>query len=179
MNLDDPIGNLHNLYKKYSRWATYPIHCPKKLAKSRNKNSSWHGWYGCSGICLAFLHLAQHRDNLSFDVEIQIIFWMVYFLKCCLSFIFYIFPHLDCVIAIIWKKLWSFSFYFGDSVFWSCEENISKFVLVSLSLCSHLPDCRKGILHVNALGLDQIFVGDFDTLKFLFNHPEIHKGVSK
>ena len=29
MNLDDPIGNLHNLYKKYSRWAFYPNTVPK------------------------------------------------------------------------------------------------------------------------------------------------------
>jgi hypothetical protein len=33
--------------------------------------------------------------------------------------------------------------------------------------------CREGIMHVNILGLDQVFVGDFDTLKFLYNHPDI------
>ena len=29
------------------------------------------------------------------------------------------------------------------------------------------------MVHINILGLDQIFIGDFDTLKFLFSHPDI------
>ena len=32
---------------------------------------------------------------------------------------------------------------------------------------------RQGILHVNILGLNQILIGDFETLKFLYNHPDI------
>jgi hypothetical protein len=28
-------------------------------------------------------------------------------------------------------------------------------------------------MHLGVLGLEQVFVGDFDTLKFLYNHPDV------
>ena len=32
---------------------------------------------------------------------------------------------------------------------------------------------RKGMMHLNVLGVNQIYIGDFDTVKFLFNHPDV------
>jgi hypothetical protein len=29
------------------------------------------------------------------------------------------------------------------------------------------------MLHLNVLGLDQIVIGDFDTIKYLYNHPDV------
>ena len=32
---------------------------------------------------------------------------------------------------------------------------------------------RNGLMHLNSFGLNLLFVGDFETLKYLFNHPDV------
>ena len=32
---------------------------------------------------------------------------------------------------------------------------------------------RNGLMHLNSFGLKMVFVGDFETLKYLFNHPDV------
>ena len=32
---------------------------------------------------------------------------------------------------------------------------------------------RNGLMHLNSFGMNLVFVGDFETLKYLFNHPDV------
>ena len=38
---------------------------------------------------------------------------------------------------------------------------------------------RNGIMHLNSFSMDLIFVGDFKTVKYLFNLPEVTARMSK
>ena len=37
---------------------------------------------------------------------------------------------------------------------------------------------KKGIMHLRSFTLDLVFVGDFDTLKFIYNHPDCQERVN-
>jgi hypothetical protein len=32
---------------------------------------------------------------------------------------------------------------------------------------------RRGLLHVNVLGLDTVLIGDLHTFKYVFSHPDV------
>ena len=37
---------------------------------------------------------------------------------------------------------------------------------------------QNGMMHLRSFSLDLVFVGDFDTLKFIFNHPDCQERVN-
>ena len=38
---------------------------------------------------------------------------------------------------------------------------------------------RNGIMHLRSFNLDIVFVGDFDTLKYIYNHPECQEKMTE
>ena len=38
---------------------------------------------------------------------------------------------------------------------------------------------RNGLMHLNSFTLNLVFVGDFETLKYLFNHPDVQLRFTK
>ena len=37
---------------------------------------------------------------------------------------------------------------------------------------------KDGLMHMNTFGLNTVFIGDFETLKYVFSHPETTNRLS-